>query len=97
MKLKCVGCKYNNDCTKAIRVEMENCTEYYPLTNADRIRAMTDEELAIFISDMSRCDGCKAKSLETAHPCKGLYVGCKGNWLDWLKQDAERSEDEPTD
>lgn len=58
-------------------------------TNADRIRAMSDEELAGFISVMSSCNGCKAKASKTAHPCLGLYEGCKGNWLDWLKQEVE--------
>lgn len=48
--LRCISCKYNNDCTKVFHVEIENCTEYYPRTNADRIRAMTDEELASIIS-----------------------------------------------
>lgn len=38
-------------------------------------------------------DGCKAKSIETAHPCMGLYEGCKWNWLDWLKQEVERREE----
>lgn len=63
--------------------------EKIALTNADRIRAMAEEELAEFISSMASCSGCKAKMAETSAPCKGLYAGCKGNWLDWLRQELE--------
>ena len=68
------------------------CKEYESLTNADRIRSMSDNELASWIADIAMCNNCRAKNMDTAKPCKGLYGGCKGNWLDWLKQDAERSD-----
>ena len=52
------------------------------MTNADRIRAMTDEELAEWLTD---------KELKAYERC-----GYKGNkkrfikqWLDWLKQEVE--------
>lgn len=57
-----------------------------PVTNADRIRAMTDEELADFIRDVSwecqdaycgRCQSCK-------------YPWCSTDMMEkWLKQPAE--------
>lgn len=73
---RCVGCKYNNDCTKVSRIEMENCTEYCPLTNADRVRSMTDEELAKWLNDRQ---------------AKTWYYGTwsKDAWLDWLKQEVD--------
>lgn len=60
--------------------------EEAPMTNADRIRSMTDEELAEFIRDVS-------------HECQDPYSGrcflCKYPWCStddtekWLKQPAE--------
>ena len=56
-------------------------------TNADRIRSMNDEELAIFLCDFRSCDadeyiceGCKATQY-----CRAEHVGT----LDWLQQPAE--------
>lgn len=49
-------------------------------TNADRIRAMTDEELAKLLSGMS-CRRCPIS-------CKGGFQNCTDFWLDWLKQEA---------
>ena len=52
------------------------------MTNADRIRAMTDEELAVFIEHApyppnASCseEGCK-------------FDTCVDCWLDWLKQES---------
>lgn len=59
------------------------CSEYEPLTNAVRIRAMTDEELADYLYSISFA--CPPVN------CEG--DGCELCWLDWLKQDAERSEE----
>ena len=52
-------------------------------TNADRIRGMSDEELAQFLCNNITCDMCKAD--EFCHP------GHTG-WLDWLKDEAEGGE-----
>jgi hypothetical protein len=48
-----------------------------PKTNADRVRAMTDEELANKISGLE----------SFALTCGGGWPPEK--WLDWLKQEAE--------
>lgn len=45
-----------------------------PKTNADRIRSMSDEELAMFLQDIFYISG----NNDTSH----------GWWLDWLKQEA---------
>ncbi len=51
-------------------------------TNADRIRSMTDEELAIFLGDVDCCN---------PNPCKpGMYCGMC--WLGWLRSPVEESE-----
>ena len=49
-------------------------------TNADRIRSMTDEELAGWLRDFGDCDGLNRR-------CKGFWK-CKECWLDWLKEEA---------
>lgn len=46
-------------------------------TNSDRIRAMTDEELALFIHNA------EAQAAETE------LVSYVNEWLDWLKQEAK--------
>ena len=60
--------------------DMEHCDNIAP-TNADRIRAMTDEEMAEFCAGL----GCHpGASRET---CKGVNQ-CQACWLDWLRQEA---------
>ena len=53
------------------------------MTNADRIRAMSDEELAEFLDSTEICDG---------HPlenCALANIPCKECILKWLQQPAE--------
>ena len=56
--------------------ELTACPSYKRMTNADRIRAMTDEELADWVW-----------GVETA----GRAYGPRGkqSWLDWLKREAK--------
>ena len=60
-------------------------------TNADRIRSMSDEELAEFLCNFRSCDadeyiceGCKA-----AKYCRAGHAGT----IDWLQQPAEEEAD----
>lgn len=54
------------------------------MTNGDRIRAMTDEELAKFISEFDVCDK------RTHEECTISYCGvCNQCTLDWIQQEAE--------
>ena len=86
----CRGCiRYMKSCSGMSKRLCEKHKLRIPITNADKIRAMSDEELAIWTAHISKCTWCPAKKIKTASPCKGLYSGCKGNWLDWLKQEAE--------
>ena len=52
-------------------------------TNADRIRSMTDEELAVWIAEYTDC-------LCGIHKpgCSKTKGTCVATWLDWLKQEA---------
>jgi hypothetical protein len=51
------------------------------MTNADRIRAMTDEELAKFEATL----GCHP--LASKDMCRGVNQ-CSVCWLEWLKQEV---------
>lgn len=45
------NCKYcKADCIFRGEQQTKECKGYIPMTNADRIRAMTDEELAHFLA-----------------------------------------------
>lgn len=51
-------------------------------TNSDRIRSMTDEELANWLLSQ----GCKAHN--TDEWCK-KQRNCRACWLEWLKEECE--------
>ena len=60
-----------------------------PMTNADRIRAMTDEELSEFISRIEIGDfGQQVYGKTFCDMCKGQYE-CDDCRLWWLQQPAE--------
>ncbi len=59
------------------------------MTNADKIRAMSDDELAMWAAHIAMCTWCPAKNITADSPCKGFYSECKANWIAWLKQEAE--------
>ena len=70
--------------------DYERDYEPKPITNADRIRAMTDEELAAFIEFVSA--GCDYMSPDCpAHDSCKLVCdqndACIKGWLDWMKQE----------
>lgn len=58
-------------------------------TNADRLRAMSDEELAEFFEDTTFCDSCSIFKNE----CGTEKYSCKQRWLDWLRQEAQDATD----
>lgn len=59
--------------------------ETKPKTNADRIRAMSDEELAEKVSVMTFCVACPVTGCDAN---VGLDQ-CKDAWLAWLRSPAE--------
>lgn len=62
-----------------------------PITNADRIRAMSDEELAAFMFNANGCPMWVSDySCKEDNGCHGAKGAC---WLDWLKQDVLRGYD----
>lgn len=81
MLVNCVTCKAN--CERAGQHHVRtDCISYVlkdypkPVTNADRIRATTDEELAKHLN-------CQWKE------CKNLNDDCDKCLLNWLKQEVD--------
>lgn len=67
-----------------------------PQTNADRIRAMNDEELARFLADKLENEyilSCKRlgynEHMLTATEIEAIRHTCYCVWMRWLKQPAE--------
>ena len=57
-----------------------------PITNADRIRTMTDEELADWLKSIRYSWTCVPK--DNGNRCSVFKDDCNACWLDWLKQEA---------
>ena len=62
------------------------CGHKAPLTNADRIRAMSDKELAELMRSMMDCDSCGNMF---SFKCDGSYEHCLSVCLEWLQKPAE--------
>ena len=56
------------------------------MTNADRIRAMSDKELAELMRSMMDCDSCGNMF---SFKCDGNYEHCSSVCLKWLQKPAE--------
>lgn len=57
-----------------------------PQTNADRIRSMTDEELAEFIAYSTSCETCVVRK-GGSDECHN--TNCSTAWLDWLREEVK--------
>ena len=89
--MKCKTCK--SSCAWAGKEESEHgkcLVGYTPITNADRIRAMTDEELDKFLGDVQWdvANYCGGVTQKQEYPVPEQ----RGAWFDWLKQEAEEDE-----
>lgn len=82
----CVRCKYNNTpegvmvCDECV-YDRSRKDRFRPMTNGDRIRAMTDKELAKILNG-----GCPPGGAKCNEHC-GLC------WLDWLRSPVEESDE----
>lgn len=54
------------------------------MTNADRIRSMTDEELWVLMFKIKRCDYCRFVA-----DCEMTDEECKKLGMEWLKSECE--------
>ena len=79
----CLKCEKLKDCPWSSDPEVI-CSAYQqkPITNADRIRAMTDEELADLIAEYIECDMCKFEDEE-------CLADCELRWRKWLREEVK--------
>ena len=63
--------------------KVTECQDFIPMTNADRIRAMTVEELATLIAN-----SCPPKIYTACRYFGDGTHGCKDCWLNWLQEEA---------
>ena len=90
--MNCRNCKA--DCAeKGTDHEKKSCLGYVPMTNADRIRSMSDEELSFFLdtATVCVCFPCTRdiNNLKHFNNCKHERGSCEKEWLEWLKGEAE--------
>ena len=72
-----------------VRYEKATGKKFCGKTNADRIRAMSDEELAELMRSIMDCDSCgKMFSFK----CDGSYNHCLSVCLNWLQQPAQEDD-----
>lgn len=55
-------------------------------THADKLRAMTDEELAMLLDDVQKCN---IRSEIFDDCCDCMSDLCWKCWLEWLRQEAD--------
>lgn len=87
---RCMGTREVDPC-----VGYDKCKNYKPncKTNGDRIRSMSDEELAEWIAGMTTVGACNDLGIPYSDvPCGGK---CKTCIETWLKQPAEEVGDDP--
>ena len=90
---RCKEC-YNMKCVfvtgEREDINTSECADFRPMTNADRIRSMTDEELAELLETVNAC---ACSFVMGKAPCvwSGYTDRCPC-WLDWLKSPVEVEE-----
>ena len=68
--------------------ECPNWSPKKPPTNGDRIRDMTDEELARLMRMLCPPDG---KHGNGSHYCVEYRLDCHNCWLQWLRKEADNA------
>ena len=89
----CLRCKHKSYCYTGVTQPSEHssvtgCSRFKqisPMTNADKIRAMTDKEMA---DTIYACPPDYAK-LSEDEICIKFNDECKACWLDWLQKEAD--------
>lgn len=91
--MKC-KCGQSGTCEKLFRPNCPDdgtCYEFDMFTNADRIRAMSDEELAKWIDEFSFCTDACPDSINEVEESIGYCcpANCKEQIMNWLRQPGE--------
>ena len=79
-----------DECKNCANMDNEYCfacdngNQFKPMTNGDRIRSMSDEELAEWIAKKLTCPSYE-------YPCSELatHKKCCQCWINWLKQEVD--------
>lgn len=82
---QCVRCKGN--CGFIGITGMWACKGFVPMTNADRIRGMSDEELAHFMTP----ENYKFPCPQNHNDCQYELIPCWMCWARWLKAPVEEA------
>lgn len=81
------NCKYcKADCALRGEENLKECNGHIHMTNADRIRSMTDEELSEFINALTVCDCCSYNGICSEY---NNIPKCRKGVLEWLQQPTE--------
>lgn len=95
---ECKSCKnarkgrYEYPCNCCKRIWIHETDRFEPQTNADRIRNMTDDELAEFMTGdaLRTINCCDCDEPESKY---GSCIGdCKNPWLKWLQAEVKEGE-----
>lgn len=95
MAFRCKDCKHDKGrCAgSARRGPHQYCFEPKVMTNADRIRAMTNEELADFMAERNVSESCLRLKDEGYAPTEVQRQALKNRlyiiWIQWLRQPVE--------
>ena len=81
LDMKCINCNSYFNFDELYKRRIGEVLKPKPLTNADRIRSMTDEELAVKIEEL-----CQYTLLQIKTYAK---PNGREEWLDWLKQEVK--------
>ena len=86
----CKLCKYENcsmESKECMGCKQNAVDKYKRMTQADRIRAMSDEELAEFIRELNECCLAGAGMVDCSNNTD--CIDCKCIVLEWLQSEVE--------
>ena len=86
----CKGCKYENcspESKECMGCKQNAVDKYKRMTQADRIRSMSDDELAEFIRELKECCLAGARMVDCSNNTD--CIDCKGVVLEWLQSEVE--------
>lgn len=85
LDMKCINCNSYFNFDELYKRRIGEVLEQKPMTNADRIRSMTDEEMVEIFAN-NDCGYCRIHDFCFA---KGSAINCEDVWLDWLRQETQ--------
>lgn len=94
----CVYCTEDGYCKKYSDEQVISwcvqspCKDEKP-SNADRIRSMSDEELANELAVIADCSCCIHRN--KMNDCSLVDYSCQNQWLDWLREETNDEEIQP--